>query len=71
MVEIMKMSFYHVYVTGQNRPIDLVTDNVSALHGNFHCSFPGGVHAHHGLFRVRAFETPATFYIVVKSHWTV
>ena len=39
-------------------------------HGNVYCSLPG-VPVHHGLFGVRAFETPATFHIVVKSHWTV
>ena len=40
-------------------------------YGNFYCSLPGGVRAHHGLFRTRAFETPATFHKIAKSHWTV
>ena len=30
-------------------------------HGNFYCSLPDTVRAHYALFRVRAFETPATF----------
>ena len=39
-------------------------------YGNFYCSLRGSVRAHHGLFRTRAFETPATFHKVAKSHWT-
>ena len=46
-------------------------DGVRTHHVNFCCSLPGGVHGHHGLLRVCAFETPATFHIVAKSHWTV
>ena len=45
--------------------------SVCMHHGNFYCSLPDGAHAHHGLFKARAFETPATFHIVAKSHWTV
>ena len=44
---------------------------VPTHHGNFYCSLPIGVRAHHGLLRARAFETPATFHIVAKSLWTV
>ena len=46
---------------------------VRTHHGkcNFQCSLPGGVLMHHGLFRACAFETPATFHIVAKSHWAV
>ena len=52
--------------------IDLVTGDVSARRcGNFHCSFSGGVRAHHDLFRAHSFETPTTLHIVAKSHWTV
>ena len=36
-----------------------------------YCSLPGDVRPHHGLFRTFAFETPAIFHIVAKSHWTV
>ena len=46
-----------------------VTGDVNArrcahAYGNFYCPLPGGVRAHHGLFRARAFETPAIFHIV-------
>ena len=56
--------------------IDWVTSDFSAqrcahAYSNFYCSLPCGVHAHHGLFRARAFETPITFHEVAKSHWTV
>ena len=44
---------------------------VRTHHDNFYYSLPGSVHAHHGLFRARAFETLATFPIVAKRHWTV
>ena len=42
-------------------------------HGNLYCSLPGCLRAHHGLFTARAFESPASFHILVlaKSHWTV
>ena len=49
---------------------DVNAHGVRTRHGNLHCSFPGGVRAHHSLFRVRAFETP-TYYIVAKRHWTL
>ena len=48
-----------------------VLGGVHKHHVNFSCSLPGGVGAHHGVFRARDFETPATFYVVAKSHWTV
>ena len=48
-----------------------MSGGVCTHQGNFYCSLPGGVRAHHGLFRARAFETPATFHIVEKSLWTV
>ena len=58
--------------------IDGVTGDVSARryaymcgYGNFYFSLPGSVRAHHGLFRARAFETPATFHEVAKSYWIV
>ena len=43
---------------------------VGTHHGNFCCHLPGGVLAHHVLFRARAFETSTTFHVVAKSHWT-
>ena len=40
-------------------------------YGNLYRSLPGDVRAHHGLFRARAFETPATIHKVAKSYRTV
>ena len=34
-------------------------------------TLPGDVRAHHGLLRPSAFETPITFHLVGKTHWTV
>ena len=51
-----------------------MTDVVNARwwhHGNFYYSLPGGVPAHHGLFRARAFETLSTFHVVAKRHRTL
>ena len=55
----------------------MVTGDRNALqyarthHGNFCCSLPGSVCAHHDLFRVCAYETPVIFHKVAKSQWTV
>ena len=51
--------------------INGVTGDINAQRCAHACSLPRGVRAHHGLFRARAFETPATFHIVAKSHWIV
>ena len=45
--------------------------SVRMHHGNFHCSLPDGVCAHHGLFKSCSFETLVTFHIIAKSHWKV
>ena len=65
----------YLYIT---LSIDGVTGDVMSMpggvrthHGNFYCSLPSDMCAHHGLFRARAFETHAPFHTYSsKSHWT-
>ena len=44
-----------------------IPDDVRMLHDKFNRALPDGVHANYGLFRARAFETPAEFHIRQQS----